>query len=179
MDKWKVSIQLSQESETSRTGWSSVSHHCRRISTIALYLPVWQVCKEIYIYIYEEGLCNRSSPILITIDGFGIVFSPEVSFLTRNSILDREIRVYVDAWTSGHGPWNQSNSLFVQPFTATRDDECRRGPIERREFGGFGFRGDRGNDWWDFASTDFCLMFASELDFTVALWWQRVKARAA
>lgn len=43
--------------------------------------------------IYMKGLCNRPSPILVTIDGFGIVFSPEVSFLTRNSILDREIRV--------------------------------------------------------------------------------------
>lgn len=70
----------------------------------SIYLYDKCVKKYIYIYIYEEGLCNRSSPILITIDGFGIVFSPEVSFLTRNSILDREIRVYVDAWTSGHGP---------------------------------------------------------------------------
>lgn len=160
-----MSIGVSQESETSGTG------RCRpplQEDLCALYLSVC-TSKEIYM----KGLCNRPSPILVTIDGFGIVFSPEVSFLTRNSILDREIRVDTAVW-------NQSNSLCS---TIHRDAIRYGGWMSSagcvKGVGGFGFRSDRGNDWWDFPSTDFCLMFASELDFTLALRWQRVKARAA
>lgn len=167
--RWKVSsMQLSQESETSRTGRSSVSLHCTRISLSGEYDRCTWVKK--YMKRKKDYVTDSRSDSHNDRWVWDRIFTRGFLSHAGNTILDREIPV--DACTA----LEINRILSVQP--PRRDSWTMNvpGPCVEGETCRFWFSQ---RSWKRIGSWDFCLTFAPQLDFTVASRWHRVKARPA
>lgn len=138
--RWKVSsMQLSQESETPRTGRSSVSLHCTRISLSGEYDRCTWVKK--YMKRKKDYVTDSRSDSHNDRWVWDRIFTRGFLSHAGNTILDREIPV--DACTA----LEINRILSVQP--PRRDSWTMNVPglcVEGETFVGFGFRNDRGNE---------------------------------